>query len=275
MSIFESILYGLISGLSEFLPISSRGHQAVLLRIFGQDHRDPVRDFLVHIAIIAALLLACKSVFVRLRREHALSKRTRRKNHTYERKGIYDLRLVKTATIPMLVGMLFYTATRGMEFKPVHLAVFFILNGIILIIPEYMAHGNKDARVLTGWDAILMGLCSAAASLPGISRVGTMSALATARGADRQNALNWIFTLSLPALILLLGFDIVNLIVQGFDPVSISIIIGYLLSAGAAFCGGYFSIVIMRYLTVQIGYAGFAYYSWGAALFSFILYLIV
>lgn len=275
MTILESIVYGLISGLSEFLPISSQGHQAIFLRIFGQDHRDPVRDFLVHIAIIAALLIGCKSVFLRLRREQALSKRKSRKNRTYERKSIYDLRLVKTAMIPLLVGMFLYLATRSMEFKPLVLTAFFILNGIILIIPEYMAHGNKDARVLTGWDAIVMGLCSVVASFPGISRIGAMSAFTTARGADRQNALNWILVLSLPALAMFLCFDIVNLIVQGFDPVSFSVIVGYVLSAGSAFIGGYLSIVIVRYLTVQIGYAGFAYYSWGAALFSFVLYLIV
>jgi hypothetical protein len=72
-----------------------------------------------------------------------------------------------------------------------------------------------------------------------------------------------------------LGFDVVNLIVQGFDPFSFATFIGYILAAAAAFGGGYFGVVILRYLTVQIGYIGFAYYSWGAAMFSFILYLIV
>lgn len=274
MSIFESVIYGLVSGLAEFLPISSRGHQALMLRLFGQDHRDPVRDILVHIGLICALLVACRSLFTRLRREQVLSKRRRRKR-AYERNGIFDLRLVKTAVIPMLVGMLLYGLTKGCEFNPLQLSLFFIFNGIILIVPEYMAHGNKDARVLTGWDGILLGFTSLLSSLPGVSRVGTMSALLTARGADRQASLNWIFALSLPALAMLIGFDIVNLIVQGFDPVSFSVILGYLLAAVAAFGGGYFGIVILRYLSVQIGYAGFAYYSWGAAMFSFVLYLIV
>ena len=274
MTIFESIVYGFVSGLAEFLPVSSRGHQAIMMRLFGQDHRDPVRDFLVHIAVITALLLACKSLFVHLRREQMLSKRRRRKG-TYDRKGIYDLRFVKTAVMPMLIGMLLYIATKGFEFTPLRLALFFAVNGIILIIPEHMAHGNKDARALTGWDGILTGFIAILASFPGISRVGTMSAFTTARGADRQAALNWILALSFPALVMLLGFDIVNLIIQGFDPISVIVLIGYLLAAAAAFAGGYFGIVILRYLTVQIGYTGFAYYSWGAAMFSFILYLIV
>lgn len=275
MSLFESILYGLVSGLAEFLPVSSQGHQAIMMRLFGLDHRDPVRDILVHIGILLALLTACRSLFSHLRREQALSKHIRRRNRTYERKGIYDLRLIKTAAVPMLVGMLVYIAVRGYEFRPIQLALFFVLNGIILIIPEYMAHGNKDARAMTGWDGILMGLSALIYSLPGVSRVGTMSAIVTARGADRQTALNWILALSMPALVMYIGFDIVNLIIQGFDPISFLVILGYILSAAAAFGGGYFGIVIIRYLTVQIGYTGFAYYSWGAAMFSFVLYLIV
>ena len=274
MSVFESIIYGLVSGLTEFLPVSSRGHQAVLLRLFGQDHRDPVRDFLVHIGIICALLFSCKTLFTHLRRENMLSKRRRQKGG-YDRKGIYDLRLVKTAIIPMLVGMVLYIATRSLEFKPLSVALFFAINGIVLIVPEYMAHGNKDARVLSGFDGILMGFSGVLSSFPGISRVGTMGAYMTARGADRQASLNWILALSLPALVLLVGFDIVNLIVQGFDPITFSVFIGYLLAAVAAFGGGYLGVVILRYLTVQTGYASFAYYSWGAAMFSFVLYLIV
>ena len=274
MSLFESIIYGLISGLSEFLPVSSQGHQAIMLRLFGQDHRDPVRDILVHLAMIFSLLITCKSLFNHLKREQMLSKRRRRKR-TYDRKSVYDLRLVKTAVIPMLLSMLLYIAVKGIEFHPVQLILFFVLNGIILIIPEYMAYGNKDAKALTTWDAILLGLTGLLSSLPGVSRVGVMSAYSTARGADRQASLGWIFALSLPALALFIGFDIVNLIIQGFDPVSFSVIVGYLLSAAGAFAGGYLGIIFMRYLTVQIGYAGFAYYSWGAAMFSFVLYLIV
>lgn len=274
MSLFESIIYGLVSGLSEFLPVSSQGHQAIMMRLFGQDHRDPVRDILVHIAIICSLLFACRSVFTHLRREQVISKRRRRK-HTYDRKGVYDLRLIKMAVVPMLASMLLYLVTKGIEFKPIQLALFFVLNGIILIIPEYMAHGNRDSRSLTGWDGVVLGFTSLLSAVPGVSRVGGMSAYLTARGVDRQASLSWIFALSLPALVMFVGFDVVNLIIQGFDPVSFTVILGYLLAAVSAFAGGYFGIIFLRYLTVQIGYAGFAYYSWGAAMFSFILYLIV
>ena len=48
---------------------------------------------------------------------------------------------------------------------------------------------------------------------------------------------------------------------------------GYLLAGVAAFGGAYVGIKLMLYLMVQIGISSFAYYSWGAALFTLILYL--
>ena len=48
----ESLIYGLISGLAEFLPISAEGHQHIMLYLFGGELRDPVRDFFVHIGLL-------------------------------------------------------------------------------------------------------------------------------------------------------------------------------------------------------------------------------
>jgi len=127
---------------------------------------------------------------------------------------------------------------------------------------------------MTGLDGLLFGFFGALSALPGISRVGIMNAYGLARGTDRRDTLNWILILSLPALGMFLCFDVVNMFSYGLGSVSLVIIFGYLLSAAAAFCGGYFSIVFIRFLSVHTGFAGFAYYSLGTALFSFVLYLI-
>ena len=48
MNWIESIIYGLISGAAEFLPISSKAHQDLSMLLFGISQTDPVRDFVVH-----------------------------------------------------------------------------------------------------------------------------------------------------------------------------------------------------------------------------------
>ena len=273
MSIFESIIYGLISGFSEFLPVSSQGHQAILLHLFGMDTRDPLRDMIIHISVLAALLTACKSLFLRMRREQMITARSRKKRNT-ERRSVFDLRLVKTTTIPLIAGLLFYITTRKFETELLYLVLFFLLNGLLLIVPEYIRQGNKDARFMTGLDGIMLGVFGALSAFPGISRVGAMNAYSIGRGANRQHALNWILMLSIPAILLFLGIDIYSLFVFGFDTFTFSVLAGYILSGLGAFFGGYFGVVLVRFLTVRTGFTGFAYYSWGTAIFSFVLYLI-
>ena len=57
MDLLQSLLYGLLSGVSEFMPISSFGHQAMLRRLFGASYWDPAMDLFVHMALCLAALL--------------------------------------------------------------------------------------------------------------------------------------------------------------------------------------------------------------------------
>lgn len=273
MSIFESILYGLVSGLAEFLPVSSQGHQGIMMQVFGLSNREPLRDLFVHIAMILSLLYSCKPLFLRIRREHQLASRSRRRRSKAIRTQ-YDLRLIKSAGFPLLIGFLLYFTTKQYELKPLYLALFFCINGIILMVPEYIRHGNKDARFMTGLDAVLLGLLGALSALPGISRIGSMNAYCLSRGTDRQHALNWLLVLTMPMIVLFILFDIVELFTLGFGILTFVGFLGCLISGVMAFVGGYFGIRMVRFLTVRPGFVGFAYYSWGAALFSLVLYLI-
>lgn len=274
VSFLESVLYGLVSGLTEFVPVSSQGHQALMLRLFGLSDREPGRDVFVHIGILLALVYCCRTMFNYVLREQRLASNSRRRRNT-ERRSTYDLRLVKTAAFPLLIGLLGYFSLRSMEHNPAWLAVMFIINGILVIIPEYTRRGNKDGRFMSGWDGILLGLFGAASVFPGISRVAAMNLYTTLRGADRDHGQNWVLLLSVPVLIEYIVFDIINLFTLSIATVTFIHFLLYLLSAATAFCGAYLGIMLMRYLSVHKGYAGFAYYSWGAAMFCFVLYLIV
>lgn len=274
MSFLESLLYGLVSGLTEFVPVSSQGHQALMLRLFGLGNREPARDVFVHIGILLALVSSCRTMFNYVLREQRISSGSRHRRHT-ERRSTYDLRLVKTAAFPLMLGLLVYFSARNMESNPAWLAVMFAINGVLVIVPEYTRRGNKDGRFMSGWDGILIGLSGAVSVFPGISRVAAMNLYTTLRGVDRNHGQNWVLLLSVPVLILYVVFDIINLFTLPLGTVTFIHFLLYLLSAVTAFCGAYLGIMLMRYLSVHKGYAGFAYYSWGAAMFCFVLYLIV
>ncbi len=272
MSVLQSFLYGFVSGITQLLPVSSQAHQGIMLRLFGMDAAQPFRDLLVHISVLLGLWFSCQTVFRRFMRENRVHSSNRR---TYSSRGQYDLRIVKTAAVPLLIGQILYFATASLGSSCAVIALFLLINGIILIFPEYMSQGNKDASTMSGVDGVLIGVCGALSAFPGISRNGAISSYCVARGASRQNAFNWIILLSVPALILICIFDIINIFAIGISIGSFLDFLGYLISAITAFGGAYLGCILLRYFSERSNYSVFAYYSWGAALLSLILYLIV
>lgn len=274
MSLFQSVLYGLISGFSELLPVSSQAHQAMMLRLFGLEAREPLRDLLVHISILLAVFSGCKAMLSRIGRDKLMLSRGRRGRRILP-DSAYEMRLIRSAAVPMLLVLLIYIAARDMEGSMSKISLMLAINGLVLIIPEYSRQANKNARLMTGFDGIFIGILGGLSAFPGISRVGIINSYGLLRGADRQHLSNWALLLSIPALALLSIIDLVFIFVSGIGPIRFLIICGYILSAAAAYLGAYLSIVFIRFLTVRTGYTAFAFYSWGAALFALFLYLIV
>ena len=56
IALVKSIIYGFISGLTEIIPVSSRGHQSIMMQLFGMSQRDPLLDLMVHIGILACVI---------------------------------------------------------------------------------------------------------------------------------------------------------------------------------------------------------------------------
>lgn len=274
MGWLDSILYGLVSGFAEFLPISSHAHQRILMELFGIDHRDPVRDLIVHLAILFSLYSACRATIDHLRRERRIQVHNSRSS-VYSPRVLLDLRLIKNAAIPMLLGLLVLSYIFNTDNNLLLIALFLLINGIILFIPERMMRGNKDARSMSLLDSWLVGAGGALSAFTGISRVGSTISMALARGADRRSALNWALLLSIPALISLMGLDLLGIFSVAGSINFWGSLLTYILSAAGAYLGGYLSIVLMKFLTVHVGFSGFSYYCWGASLFSFLLFLTV
>lgn len=275
MSILECIIYGLISGVSEFLPVSTLAHQNLLRYLFGVDTRNSLQELMVHMGIILSVFVGARDMISRLRDEQkSISSTRRRKNRSMKTITYYDLRLLKTASVPLLIGMLLYIVTSGYESKLLTIVLYSLLSAFILLIAEHLSRGNRDARTMTGLDGIVMGIAGALSTIPGISRMGMISAYARSRGADSKHVANWATLLALPALLFLICFDFFGIVTIGVGTITFGAVIGYLLSGIAGFCGGYIGISIIKMVLSESGFSGFAYYSIGTALFSFILYLI-
>ena len=275
MNFFESSLYGLFSGLAEFLPVSAEAHQVLLRQLFGVEGPLPLLNFFVHIGALLAVLQGAKESLQRLYREYQLRQTPRRRRRRpSDTQSAADISLLKTALLPLLIGFLIYIKSQSWQLSAHIVAPLLFINGIILYIPMYLPAGNKDARSMSPLDGLLVGLSAMLAVFPGISRVAATTSIAAARGAEPQHGYRWGLILSIPALAVLALFDLISAFVVGFSGLTVLNVFQCLIGAVTAFGGAYLGIAFARNILQKSGIFVFSYYCWGAAIFTFILYLI-
>ena len=123
-------------------------------------------------------------------------------------------------------------------------------------------------------DSLLMGLGGVLALIPGVSRITAMITAGVLRGTDQANALEYALLLSVPVLAVLLCFDIYAVVAAGATITALMLLV--IILAAVIACGsGYLGILFMRFLSMKSGFYSICYYSWGMALFSFVLYLLI
>ena len=149
-----------------------------------------------------------------------------------------------------------------------------LLNGALILIPVYMHQGNKDARTMSRFDGIMVGVAAAFSGVPGISRNGAIMFATLTRGAEKQNGVTWALLLAVPAMVVLSFVDLISIFSVGVGSITMMVLLGYLASAVCAIVGAYLAVTIIRALITRADYSAFAYYDFGLALLVFVLYLI-
>lgn len=269
MNLFQSLLYGIISGISQFLPVPSFTNQAVLLKLFGLSHRDHLCDAVVHIGILISLMVSAKNLVEQVKYDPSRRSIHRGRN-SY---NVAESRFSKNASYITVIMVIVFLLWIQLEMNYLLISVLLLVNGFIMYLPSRMYQGNKDARTMTVLDSILIGAGNALLAIPGFSGVGCGVSIAMMRGADRQSAVNWMLILGIPTLIVLIGADIV-LLFANLGAIVFGNVFGYLLAGATAYIGGYLGIIILKLLAKRAGFYGFTFYSWGLALFMLILFLI-
>lgn len=274
LSWFESFIYGIISGLSEFLPISAEAHRALYLRLIGAGDYNLLR-FMTHLGALLGLLITCWPMISKLSRERKIaSVNKKRRKRAPDARSLTDIRYLRICVISLIVVFIIRPIVHDLHERLWILAGFLILNGILLYIPQFLPGANKDSRSLSSMDAMIVGLGGGLGVVPGLSRVGLTVSTGLMRGADKRYSLDTALLLSIPALAVLLIIDFFGIFTATTGLTFLAVLSCF--TAGiASFLSACLGIYIMRFLAVRAGFSGFAYYSWGLSLFSFILYLMI
>lgn len=272
----QSILFGLVSGAADIIPVSGQAHRLLLLKFFGVNQMPNLLALVLHLSVAVALYLSSQGQFVRMNRARALARIPKKKRkRPLDTRSMMDWSLIKTMLVPTVIGLLLNSRVRGWSVNMFLIAGMLFLNGLILYIPQFLPTSNRDSRTLTRLEGVLMGLGAGASVLPGISTVGIMVSIASVCGIERLYGLNMTFIVKLFFLIGLMVYDVLAIITDGLGGLTVMLLVQYLFTGLLSFGASMFAIRLLRRLAPEHGFHTFGVYCWGLALFTFILNLVV
>lgn len=237
MTVLQAVILGIVQGLTEFVPVSSSAHLAIVPWLAGwsfEPHAAFLFDVLVQLGTLVPLLVIFRADLARILLGLARAVLQRGASWTDDaRLGLW----VMVGTLPAAaLGLVVKDRVEAAFAEPRAVFVFLLITGLILVAGERMARRQRDLRQLSAVDAVIVGLAQALALFPGLSRSGTTIAAGRARGFSRPEAARFSFLLAIPALAgagLVAAADLGA--VQGFSDLSLPLIAGTLASAGVGY----------------------------------------
>jgi undecaprenyl-diphosphatase len=186
--IIKSIILGIVQGLTEFLPISSSGHLAVLENYFGISEPVALAVFLHFGTFVATVVFFFKPM-----------RRIIQGFFKKEKESIYYVINIVVGTIPIVVFALTFKTYIEHAFSNIKIvAIFLGITGAILLLTGIVQKKEKKVNFLS---AIVIGISQMFATLPGISRSGITISTGMFNKVNPREAFNFSFLLSLPAIL--------------------------------------------------------------------------
>lgn len=280
LSILKAIVFGIIEGITEWLPVSSTGHLIIAEEFLGFSGRygiDFSNLFIVVIqfgAILAVLIAFFKKIW-----PFGKSKTKEEKKQTW----MLILNVVIACLPAVIVGVLFDDVVDQYLYGALVIAITLILFGIVFIVAEWYRkkHDTEDKTYLSLIDitwksALIIGLAQMVAIIPGVSRSGITIIAALLIGFSRSSAAEFSFIISIPMIIGASGFKLVKFVASGdyhnipselMSEAIVVLLVGVLVS----FVVSIFTIKFFMTFIKSKTFAAFGYYRIGLGILVLIL----
>jgi undecaprenyl-diphosphatase len=209
VNIFQSVILGIVQGLTEFLPISSTAHLRIVPALFGWDFtydgkttNDPGTAFtaVIQLGTMLAIIVYFWRELLHVTVAWFRGIVDKSVRGTLEYKMGWYLIL---ATIPVgLFGLIFSDQIRTGARNLWLIAITLIVLALVLFAAEKVSTRRRGEEELTTRDAVVVGAAQALALVPGASRSGTTITAGLFLGLTREAAARFSFLLSVPAVVL-------------------------------------------------------------------------
>ncbi len=276
MSLLNAMILGLVQGIAEFLPISSSGHLSILNNLFSMTTTEDGHmffDVLLHLGTLFSVCVVYWQDIVDMFYEvlgflHVGPLGGEQRRH-YPAARLFLM--IVLGTLPLFLILPINDMMEGLYYKSVFIGIMLVLTGCILYVADKMQQGRKTEKNMGMLDAIIIGLCQAVATIPGLSRSGTTITAGLATGLRRDFAVKYSFLLSLPAV---LGANILAFAKAIKNGIDWSCLPAYLVGTVVAILSGIASISLLKRIASKGKFGGFAYYCWVVGVLSIILTVI-
>jgi len=201
VTLIQAIILGIVEGLTEFLPVSSTGHQTIVAGLMGLQIDDPsITSFIavIQVGAIAALVIYLRKDIGRLFMAwiRGLGDSQQRRNPSYR-----EAWMVIIGSVPIaLVGVLGRDLIKGPLRSLWVVAIALIVWGFVMLVAEAVAKQDRHEQDINLKDALIIGFTQALALVPGVSRSGATISAGLILGLDRVTAARYGFLLGIPAL---------------------------------------------------------------------------
>lgn len=271
----HSLIFGLIGGFFEFLPVPTDAQQYLVMRMSGIAEPYGISTLCAHLGCLFALYFSCYSRIAKLRRENKIASIPMRKRKRQpDPVSLMESKLLRFGIVPFALTAVVAPLIAPYFGREWVRTILLLLNAAIIIAPQYFSGSNKDARSLSPLDSVLIGLGGIVGAIPGVSSIAGALSVAKIRGTDQQYSLDFVYLLFIPTMLAMCVADVVLLVLAGGSGLDGWAFLHGLLTMVSAAAAAFGGITFMRFLSVKIGFSGFAYYSVGLSMFTFILYLI-
>ncbi|MGB0395375.1 MAG: undecaprenyl-diphosphate phosphatase [Flavobacteriaceae bacterium] len=194
MSALETLILGIVQGLTEFLPVSSSGHLELVKAIFGSDYEQQ-QGLLITITLHAATAFSTIFVFRKdiamILSDLLLFKRGESLN--------FSLKIILSMIPAVIIGLFFEDFIASLFVGKIALVgVMLMITALLLFLADRVNENNKE---LNYSNTFYIGVIQAIAILPGISRSGATIALAVLLKIDRNKAARFSFLMVIPLIL--------------------------------------------------------------------------
>lgn len=239
MQIYQSIILGIVQGLTELLPISSSAHLLLIPWFFNWQIPESF-DVALHFGTLLAIGIFFFKDWIELIKGGYKTAVKKEKNT--EGKLFW---YIVAATIPGgIIGFILDRYAEGYLSKPIIVAISLIVMGIILYIVDKNAKNKTDYENLSFKQTFIIGVSQSLAFIPGVSRSGITMTTGRALGVKREAAAKYSFMLSAPIVLAATVFKLKDFIEYFLIANTVSII-AFVIGVLASFIVG---VLVIKFL---------------------------